>query len=711
MKNHNFKESNETLDISSKEFNDLNHSPENNIFNSLNDLSEEISFYEILKLIENPDEHINSELPFILENLINSKRLDETNTNSILIADLSRIFIQHLKWTKCFPFIKPYYKIETNNNSELLKVIEKLGINFICGKESEINDICNIENNESQYFPNVIIDTNSRHNLNKKSFNNNYLLNKNLIRINEKINFFKNNNNFKQNSNHTSNYSNESFIQKIIFDMKNLENENSSISIIDRILTLASEKKINTFICKDLEEIQTVVQIIPSAYILLKIRANDQSEITRSERKRISEIFEGCLDLELSINMIGISLDICQNNDNNSYNENYKFNKNETTGDYLHPKKIYDFIKRAREIFDEAEEYGIEMKIFDIGSPEKEAFFKEENIRLLSDSIEYFFSDLKIEFISQLGKFLVNPAFILVQRNKRETFNFNLNENLNNIINEMNNTENNNIISNSNSGSCFNLAGLNSTEISVNENISDINQNYTYYFDLDLPLLEENNNLGINNIEDNNNINYINNFPKEFILNTSSILDTPTSNYKENIINLKNDLAVEDNLNKFLCTEVDKNFNDYFENKGINKPEDKINKNLIIKKIKNDNNIKKLKDSSSLKNKDNKKDFEQKYLKSNKMKNSNFESKLNDELKKIECATYLCLQSKLESFQHGLSQNIFEDWIIFENIGSCDICKTCISNGYVKPEIYYINNVISLKLEKYFYCIMNKFDS
>ena len=59
-----------------------------------------MTIFEILKLIENPEEQINNELPFIFENLINSQKLDETNTNAILIADLSRVIIQRLKWIK-----------------------------------------------------------------------------------------------------------------------------------------------------------------------------------------------------------------------------------------------------------------------------------------------------------------------------------------------------------------------------------------------------------------------------------------------------------------------------------------------------------------------------------------------------------------------------------------------------------------------------------
>ena len=110
--------------------------------------------------------------------------------------------------------------------------------------------------------------------------------------------------------------------------------------------------------------------------------------------------------------------------------------------------------------------------------------------------MDYFFSDLKIEFISQLGKFFCAPAFSLLQRNFKKSYNLNINENLNNIS-----SDNNLLISNTNSCSSSNMAGLNTTELSVNGYITAMNQNSTYYLDLDFLPLEENNNLGLINFK------------------------------------------------------------------------------------------------------------------------------------------------------------------------------------------------------------------
>ena len=53
-------------DSSNQEYNDLNHCLENSPNNSLTDFSDEISIFEILKLIEKPEEHINSELLILI---------------------------------------------------------------------------------------------------------------------------------------------------------------------------------------------------------------------------------------------------------------------------------------------------------------------------------------------------------------------------------------------------------------------------------------------------------------------------------------------------------------------------------------------------------------------------------------------------------------------------------------------------------------------
>lgn len=670
-------------DLSNQEYHDLNHFPDNNTNNSLNDFSDEMTIFEILKLIENPEEHINSELPFILENLINSKKIDETNTNAILIADLSRVIIQHLKWSKCFPHIKPFYKIEANNNLELLRVIKKLGINFICNNQSDLNEIFNIDMAENQ-----IININSNNFDSMIKLNNSFRLHGSSSKIsNSKGNFYT----LQCNNESTTN---DVYPAKIIFTTKPLSDKEFSY---DKIVKntfpnemIKSYDKIGSFICNDLEEIKDILEKLPSASLILRVNVNDTSEITRAERNRLFKIFEISEELNFNNNINGLSLEL--SND-----------KNNEVGKYIKTDKIYDVMKRVREIFDLAEEYGIEIKIFDVGNPENEEFLTEENIKLLNESLDYFFSDLKIEFIAQLGKFFCGPAFSLMQKNSKKAFNLNINENINNIS-----SDNNVTITNSHSSSSSNLVSLNSTELSVNGNISAINQNSTYYLDIDFLPLEENNNLGLNNTEDSPNNMMNKNFTDDFILNNSSIFDSPTSNSKEHVINLNNDLIVDDNLNKFICIPTSKNFNDEFEFNKIKLEETAFDydQKVLSDKQKKASLIKKTKNKSSIISKISNEEIRKRYKKGTK-----FEDDLKEETRKIDCKTKNCIQWKMENFNNDLNKNILEDWFIFENVGNDGICKDCKTNGYCKPEIYYINNRISIKLEKYFYVIMNKFDS
>lgn len=666
-------------EFSNKEYNDLNHFTDNNANNSLNDFSDEMTVFEILKLIENPEEHINSELPFILENLINSKKLDETNTNTILIADLSRVIIQHLKWVKCFPNIKPFYKVEANNNHELLRVIKKLGINLICNNHSDLSNILNLEVTENQ-----IINSNTNYLESISKLNNSFRFNSSANEgTNSKVNSTQDN---KESSTWEFTPTKIFFSTYVnAYDDFPLENVQMDNNVFSNNRLSQYEDKIDSYICSNIEEIKQILENMPSANIILRVFVNDQSEITRAEKNRLNKIFEISEELEFNINIRGLSLELLPTNFND-------------IGNYFNPSKIYEIIKRAREIIDQAEEYGIQIKILDIGSPENEAFLNEENTKLLNESLDYFFTDLKIEFISQLGKFFCAPAFSLLQKNIRKAFNLNINmnENINN-----DSSDNNLTITNSHSSSSSNLVGLNSTELSVNGNISAINQNSTYYLDLDFLPLEENNNLNLNNTQDSPN-NLINkNFNDDFILNHSSILDSPTLNSKENVISLNNDIIIDENLNKFICmtNEFELNRNKSEESALNNKKNisDNNNKGSSIKESK-------LKITKTRKNSatDVKKVCKSSF---------NFEDDLKEEIKRINCKTKSCLKWKIDNFNNDSNNYILEDWFIFENVGNDNICKECKSNGYCKPEIYYINNRISIKLEKYFYVIMNKFDS
>ena len=86
--------------------------------------------------------------------------------------------------------------------------------------------------------------------------------------------------------------------------------------------------------------------------------------------------------------------------------------------------------------------------------------------------------------------------------------------------------------------------------------------------------------------------------------------------------------------------------------------------------------------------------------------------KQKESLSKIKYKIKKCLNNKIQNLiENENNQKAFQDWFIFENAGDIKNCKHCEFNEFCKPKIYYITNRISIKLEKYFYVIMNKFDS
>lgn len=777
-------------DFSNQEYHDLNHTMEVNQTSSLAEITDEFSLVEILKLIEHPDDYLNSELPLILENLINSRELDESNMNIILIADLSRVLIQYIKWVKCFPNVKPYYKVSSNNVSELLKILKKLSINFICYEESGIEDVFNLENNS-----NILNTHNNRHfNNNNNNINNlqlpmnqsknlgckDFIIDKNPVKTtcnlkNENDSLFNYNTNTNINNKilTTSGYLNTSASTKIsnnstsfpkiilskkpkylIHNNNDFEAKFSDYNEFnDEFIKNAAEKGLKCFICCNTREIMMIKGMIPDVKIMLRIEVNGDSEITRNEKKRITQLFEASEECDFIENISGLSLNLnpnlktCEinhqpmyNTTNNMSNQNNYINE---SLNFFNQKKIYELFKKVRELFDEAEEYGIQIKTLDIGSPDNEGFYTEENLKIFSDSLNYFFSDLQIEIIAQLGKFFSASAFTLLTRNtKRNNLNLDniTSENLNNLIDENIVNVNNEVnilkeplplalATSQISGNSTNMTTLNSIEISGNNiiNVSTINQNMNYYLDLDLLPIEE------NFTNTNENFEFNKNFIEDFILNDSAFaIDSQQINFNTSItnnnnINCLNISTIKENIIPFnlVMDNENINLNNFISNADCN------SKNLIelfdYKETKTSlepylnptNNIQE-KNSSPRKIEIDHKNiiYNNKYNKPHKKniahhqeKGRSFEEMQIQENEKLECKLKTCIYSKIFEINNLNSQNILQDWFIYENAGDLNICKSCEDNCYPIPEVYYIKNRISLKLEKYFYVIMNEFYS
>jgi ornithine decarboxylase len=68
--------------------------------------------------------------------------LDEYNNDqAFYIVDLTKIIEQHAKWVEHLPTITPYYAIKCNPNSAIIKLLDKLGVNFDCASKNEIAQV------------------------------------------------------------------------------------------------------------------------------------------------------------------------------------------------------------------------------------------------------------------------------------------------------------------------------------------------------------------------------------------------------------------------------------------------------------------------------------------------------------------------------------------------------------------------------------------
>ena len=68
--------------------------------------------------------------------------LDENHSDSAFyIVDLTKIIEQYNKWFEYLPNIHPYYAIKCNPNKTIIKLLDKLGVNFDCASQHEIAQV------------------------------------------------------------------------------------------------------------------------------------------------------------------------------------------------------------------------------------------------------------------------------------------------------------------------------------------------------------------------------------------------------------------------------------------------------------------------------------------------------------------------------------------------------------------------------------------
>jgi len=60
---------------------------------------------------------------------------------AFFVADLSRVYFQFVRWTRCLPGIKPFYAVKCNPDPFVLRLLAALGTGFDCASLGEISQV------------------------------------------------------------------------------------------------------------------------------------------------------------------------------------------------------------------------------------------------------------------------------------------------------------------------------------------------------------------------------------------------------------------------------------------------------------------------------------------------------------------------------------------------------------------------------------------
>ncbi|XP_006454865.1 ornithine decarboxylase [Agaricus bisporus var. bisporus H97] len=63
---------------------------------------------------------------------------------AFFVGDLSVVYKQHMRWTRCLPDIQPFYAVKCNPDPYILRLLAALGAGFDCASNGEINNILSI---------------------------------------------------------------------------------------------------------------------------------------------------------------------------------------------------------------------------------------------------------------------------------------------------------------------------------------------------------------------------------------------------------------------------------------------------------------------------------------------------------------------------------------------------------------------------------------
>ena len=161
-------------------------------------------------------------------------------------------------------------------------------------------------------------------------------------------------------------------------------------------LKYAYEKGVDHMTFDNADELVKIKAYHPNAKLVIRIRVDDSKSVCQFGAK--FGVHDGMTrDLiekvqELKMNLVGVS-----------------FHVGSGCGD---PNAYYEAIKKAREIFDEAEEFNMKLNLLDIGG----GFSSEEfdhHSKIIRQSLAHFFSDLNVTVIAEPGRYYANPTMNL----------------------------------------------------------------------------------------------------------------------------------------------------------------------------------------------------------------------------------------------------------------------------------------------------------
>ncbi|RMZ42905.1 hypothetical protein AFCA_009469 [Aspergillus flavus] len=89
------------------------------------------------------DEVVDNLIRKHIEELSNDPYVSQSD-HPFFVADGSRIVEQHLRWKSSLPDIQPFYAVKCNSDVNFLRYLDRLGVNFDCASQGEIELILSL---------------------------------------------------------------------------------------------------------------------------------------------------------------------------------------------------------------------------------------------------------------------------------------------------------------------------------------------------------------------------------------------------------------------------------------------------------------------------------------------------------------------------------------------------------------------------------------